>query len=52
MAKGNHNFTEQDIRQRFNSIVGHTVADVDTAALCPTSSTSYRDSPRAGQTPA
>lgn len=33
MAKGNHSFTEQDIRQRFNSIVGHTVADVDTAGV-------------------
>lgn len=27
MAKGNHSFTEQDIRKRFGAIVGHTVAD-------------------------
>lgn len=31
MAKGNHTFTEQDIRQRFDAIVGHTVAEVDIA---------------------
>lgn len=31
MAKGNHSFTEQDIRKRFGAIVGHTVAEVDTA---------------------
>lgn len=31
MAKGNHSFTEQDIRQRFDAIVGHTVAEVDIA---------------------
>lgn len=33
MAKGNHTFSEQDIRQRFNAIVGHTVADVDTVGV-------------------
>lgn len=27
MAKGNHSFTEQDIRKRFGAIVGHTVAE-------------------------
>lgn len=31
MAKGNHSFAEQDIHSRFNAIVGHTVAEVDTA---------------------
>lgn len=31
MAKGNHSFTEQDIRKRFGAIVGHTVAEVDAA---------------------
>ena len=40
MAKGNHNFTEQDIRQRFNSIVGHTVADVDTVGVLAASKAS------------
>lgn len=31
MAKGNHSFTEQEIRKRFGAIIGHTVAEVDTA---------------------
>lgn len=33
MAKGNHSFTEQDIRKRFSAIVGHTVAEVDSAGV-------------------
>lgn len=33
MARGNHSFTEQDIHNRFNAIVGHTVADVDKAGV-------------------
>jgi len=40
MAKGNHSFSEQDIRQRFNAIVGHTVADVDTAGVLAASKAS------------
>lgn len=40
MAKGNHSFTERDIRQRFNAIVGHTVSDVDTAGVLAASSAS------------
>lgn len=40
MAKGNHTFTESDIRQRFNAIVGHTVADVDTAGVLAASGAS------------
>ncbi len=33
MAKGNHGFTEWDIRQRSGDIVGHTVAKVDKAGV-------------------
>lgn len=40
MAKGNHSFTEQDIRMRFGGIVGHTVAEVDTAGILAASSAS------------
>lgn len=40
MAKGNHSFSEQDIRQRFGNIVGHTVAEVDAAGILTTSSAS------------
>lgn len=40
MAKGNHSFTEQDIRKRFGSIVGHTVAEVDTAGVLAASGAS------------
>lgn len=40
MAKGNHNFTEQDIRKRFGAIIGHTVADVDTAGVLAASAAS------------
>lgn len=40
MAKGNHSFTEQDIRKRFGGIVGHTVAEVDTAGILAASSAS------------
>lgn len=40
MAKGNHSFTEQDIHSRFNAIVGHTVAEVDTAGVLTASSAS------------
>lgn len=40
MAKGNHSFTERDIRQRFDGIVGHTVAEVDTAGILTASSAS------------
>ena len=40
MAKGNHTFSEQDIRQRFNAIVGHTVADVDAAGVLAASKAS------------
>lgn len=28
MAKGNHSFTEQEIRKRFGAIIGHTVSQV------------------------
>ena len=37
MAKGNHSFTEQDIRKRFSAIVGHTVAEVDRYLALPLS---------------
>lgn len=40
MAKGNHSFTEQDIRKRFGAIVGHTVAEVDTAGVLAASKAS------------
>lgn len=40
MAKGNHSFTEQDIRKRFGAIVGHTVAEVDTADVLAASKAS------------
>lgn len=40
MAKGNHSFTECDIIQRFNAIVGHTVTEVDTAGVLAASSAS------------
>lgn len=40
MAKGNHTFSEQDIRKRFNAIVGHTVADVDTVGVLAASKAS------------
>lgn len=40
MARGNHSFTEQDIHNRFNAIVGHTVADVDKAGVLAASSAS------------
>lgn len=40
MAKGNHSFNERDIRQRFNAIVGHTVAEVDTAGVLAASKAS------------
>lgn len=40
MAKGNHSFTEQDIHSRFGAIVGHTVADVDTAGVLAASKAS------------
>lgn len=40
MAKGNHSFAEQDIHSRFNAIVGHTVAEVDTAGVLTASSAS------------
>lgn len=40
MAKGNHSFAEQDIHSRFNAIVGHTVAEVDTADVLTASSAS------------
>ena len=40
MAKGNHSFTEGDIRKRFGAIVGHTVAEVDTAGVLAASSAS------------
>lgn len=40
MAKGNHSFTEWDIIQRFNAIVGHTVTEVDTAGVLAASSAS------------
>ena len=40
MVKGNHSFTEQDIRKRFGAIVGHTVAEVDTAGVLAASKAS------------
>lgn len=40
MAKGNHSFTERDIIQRFNAIVGHTVAEIDTAGVLAASAAS------------
>lgn len=40
MARGNHSFTEGDIRRRFGAIVGHTVAEVDTAGVLTASSAS------------
>lgn len=40
MARGNHSFTEGDIRRRFGAIVGHTVAEVDTAGILTASSAS------------
>lgn len=40
MAKGNHSFTEKDIHSRFGAIVGHTVAEVDTAESTAMSSSS------------
>lgn len=40
MAKGNHSFTESDIRRRFGAIVGHTVAEVDTAGVLAASKAS------------
>ena len=40
MARGNHSFTEQDIHSRFKAIVGHTVAEVDTAGVLAASSAS------------
>lgn len=47
MAKGNHSFTEQDIRKRFGAIVGHTVAEVDTAGVL-TASAASRNKGRIG----
>ena len=47
MAKGNHSFTEQDIRKRFGAIVGHTVAEVDTAGVL-TASAAPRNKGRIG----
>lgn len=47
MAKGNHSFTEQDIRSRFGTIVGHTVAEVDTAGVL-TASKASRNKGRIG----
>lgn len=40
MAKGNHSFTEWDIHSRFGAIVGHTVAEVDTAGVLAASKAS------------
>lgn len=40
MAKGNHSFSERDIRQRFGDIVGHTVAEVDSVGVLAASSAS------------
>lgn len=40
MAKGNHSFTERDICRRFGAIVGHTVAEVDTAGVLAASGAS------------
>lgn len=40
MAKGNHSFTEQDIRKRFGAIVGHIVAEVDSAGVLAASKAS------------
>lgn len=50
MAKGNHSFTEQDIRKRFGAIVGHTVAEVDTAGVL-TASAGFAWASRASRTP-
>lgn len=47
MAKGNHSFTEQEIRKRFGAIIGHTVADVDTAGVL-TASAASRNKGRIG----
>lgn len=47
MAKGNHSFTEQDIRKRFGAIVGHTVTEVDTAGVL-TASAASRNKGRIG----
>lgn len=47
MAKGNHSFTEQDIRKRFGAIVGHTVAEVDAAGVL-TASAASRNKGRIG----
>lgn len=47
MAKGNHSFTEQNIRKRFGAIVGHTVAEVDTAGVL-TASAASRNKGRIG----
>lgn len=35
MAKGNHSFTEQEIRKRFGAIIGHTVARSIPPAFSP-----------------
>lgn len=40
MAKGNHSFSEREIHSRFGAIVGHTVAEVDTAGILAASSAS------------
>lgn len=40
MAKGNHSFSEREIHSRFGAIVGHTVAEVDTAGVLTASSAS------------
>lgn len=47
MAKGNHSFTEQEIRKRFGAIIGHTVAEVDTAGVL-TASAASRNKGRIG----
>lgn len=40
MAKGNHSFSEREIHSRFGAIVGHTVAEVDTAGVLAASKAS------------
>ena len=40
MAKGNHSFSEREIYSRFGAIVGHTVAEVDTAGVLAASKAS------------
>lgn len=40
MAKGNHSFSERDIRLRFDAIIGHTVAEVDMAGVLAASKAS------------